>query len=98
MLRTGWGRGDNDKKKVLSDSKRLLIKLQISSSPPWGSSCPQYSPSFIAWPPVQACFQEGREAAILCRETTGPNTNSYMWNSWEELPSNLLNLVTGPKL
>ena len=39
-----------------------------------------------AWPPVLACFQEGREASMLCRDTTGPNTNSYIWNSWEELP------------
>ena len=35
---------------------------------------------------------------MLCRDTTGPNTNFYIWNNWDELPYNLLNLVTGPKL
>ena len=29
-----------------------------------GSSCSQYSPSFLAWPPVQACFQEGGRYAL----------------------------------
>ena len=51
-----------------------------------GLKLPPVSPSFLAWPPVQACFQEGKEAAMLCRDTKGPNTNSYIWNSWDELP------------
>ena len=38
---------------------------------------------------------EGQGAAKLCRDTTGPNTNACIWKSWEELPQNLLNLVTG---
>ena len=42
-----------------------------------GLKLPQYSPSFLAWPPVQASFQEGREAAMLCRDTTGQNTPTY---------------------
>ena len=77
--------------KTVSPRSLLFLTVPVTSlgpSPESSTQC-QHFPCCrvcLVWLALGARKNPLWEAAMLCRETPGPNTNSYIWNSWEDLP------------